>query len=77
MKRVLLAVALIGLGVGIAGADENDLTGGVFICHHDPDMVGTPPEDWCQHYIDSVVSNVFDLHKELTHLLQQSDPELC
>ena len=24
----------------------------------------------------SVVSNVFDLHKELTHLLWQSDPEL-
>jgi hypothetical protein len=54
MKRVLLAVALIGLGVGIAGADENDLTGGVFICHHDPNIVySVPPEGWCQHYVDN------------------------
>ncbi|MBD3235516.1 MAG: hypothetical protein GF330_02295 [Candidatus Eisenbacteria bacterium] len=53
MKRVLLAVALIGLGAGIAGADENDLTGGVFICHHDPDIVYSEPlEGWCQHYLD-------------------------
>jgi hypothetical protein len=37
----------------MAVADENDLSGGVFIAHHDPGIVFCEPlEGWCQHYID-------------------------
>lgn len=53
MKKVLLALALLGLGAGMACAQENDLSDGVFIAHHDPDIVySVPLEGWCQHYID-------------------------
>lgn len=38
-----------------AAADMHDLSGGVFICHHPPDLLYSdpaPPEGWCQHYLD-------------------------
>jgi hypothetical protein len=54
MKRVLLALALLGLGAGMASAQVTDLSGGVFIAHHDPNINMSPPlEGWCQHYIDN------------------------
>lgn len=53
MKRVLLTLALLGLGVGMASAQMDDLTGGVFIAHHDPAMVASVPEEgYCQQYLD-------------------------
>jgi hypothetical protein len=53
MKRVLLTLALLGLGVGMASAQVDDLTGGVFIAHHDPAMVASVPlEGYCQQYLD-------------------------
>jgi hypothetical protein len=52
MKNLLLAFVLLGVGAAVAPADENNLTDGVFICHHDPNLIGTPPYDWCQYYID-------------------------
>jgi hypothetical protein len=37
----------------MASAQVEDLTGGVFIAHHDPDIVySVPLEGWCQHYLD-------------------------
>lgn len=51
MKRVLLALALVGLGAGVAVADPNDLSDGVFIAHYPPGIVYTiDPTDWCATY---------------------------
>ena len=48
MKRVLLALALVGLMGGVAAADQYDLTGGVLILHAPPGLTyTTDPFDWC------------------------------
>jgi hypothetical protein len=45
----------------MAVADPDDLSGGVFIAHHDPNIVYcVPPEGWCQHYIDGYAINNCD-----------------
>ena len=56
MKRVLLALALAGLGVGIAHAQPSDLTGGVFITHYPPGSVYTNT-DWCAWYGQYAITN--------------------
>jgi hypothetical protein len=54
MKNLLLAFVLLGVGAAVASADENHLIGGIFICHHDPEIVYcVPMEGWCQYYIDN------------------------
>jgi hypothetical protein len=59
MKRVLLTLALLGLGVGMASAQQTDLTGGTFIAHHDPAMVASvPQEGYCQQYLDGFAIEV-------------------
>ena len=50
MKRVLLALALVGLGVGAAYPQVDNLTGGVFIFHSPPGLVYTDTEDYCATY---------------------------
>jgi hypothetical protein len=51
MKRVLLALALIGVAFGGANAQVTDLSGGVFIAHYVPEIVNSePPEGWCGQY---------------------------
>lgn len=50
MKRVLLALALAGLGVGAAYAQVDNLTNGVFIFHSPPGLVYTDTEDYCATY---------------------------
>ena len=49
MKRVLLALALVGMTAGAAMAqDPTDLSDGVFICHHPPGLMYTSdPFDYC------------------------------
>jgi hypothetical protein len=50
MKRVLLALALLGMTTGVAMADINDLSGGVFILHAPPGLaysVDPPTGGWC------------------------------
>jgi hypothetical protein len=52
MKRVLLALALLGLAVGNASADPSDLTGGVFIAHYEEAVTFTvDPTDWCAEIV--------------------------
>jgi hypothetical protein len=52
MKRVLLALALLGLGAGMACADPDDLSNGVFIAHHPVNMVASvPPAGYCAEYL--------------------------
>ncbi len=49
MRRVLLALALVGLVTGYGLADINDLSGGVMITHHPPGLVYTSdPTPWCE-----------------------------
>lgn len=51
MKRVLLALALIGLGAGLAYAQPDNLTNGVFLTHYPPGLVYTTDiSDWCAQY---------------------------
>jgi hypothetical protein len=50
MKRVLLALALIGLGAGAALAQPTNLAGGVFITHYPPGIVWSDAQDWCADY---------------------------
>jgi uncharacterized protein YceK len=54
MRRVLLVLALMGLTLGACGsivsADENDLSGGVFITHAPSDFVYSQGMDWCAEY---------------------------
>ena len=50
MKRVFLALALVGLGVGAAYPQVDNLTGGVFIFHSPPGLVYTDTEDYCATY---------------------------
>ncbi|MFC1572382.1 hypothetical protein ACFL6M_02175 [Candidatus Eisenbacteria bacterium] len=51
MKRVLLALALIGVAFGGANAQVTDLTGGVFIAHYVPEITNSePPDGWCGQY---------------------------
>jgi hypothetical protein len=58
MKRVLLALALIGLGAGIACAQPTNLAGGVFITHYPPGIVYTiDPTDWCATYGQFAISS--------------------
>jgi hypothetical protein len=51
MKRVLLALAVMGLVAGGAQAQlQTDLSGGVIMCHHPAGLSYTfdaPPEGWC------------------------------
>ena len=51
MKKVLLALVLLGLGTGVALANPNDLANGVFITHYPPGLLyTTDPTDWCARY---------------------------
>lgn len=55
MRRLLwiLAVAVFASGITAAGAGPSDLDDGVFICHYDPAMVASvPDEGYCQQYLD-------------------------
>jgi len=48
-------VALSLCGVATPSADENDLSGGVFICHFDPHCQPSgdpPPGGWCEYWLD-------------------------
>jgi hypothetical protein len=49
MKRVLLALALLGMVAG-AGADPNDLSGGVLITHAPANFIYSPGMNWCAEY---------------------------
>jgi len=49
MKRVLLALALAGLAVGVAHAQQDNLAEGVFITHYPPGSVYTNT-DQCEWY---------------------------
>ena len=52
MRNVLLGFGLILLSAGLAGADENDLSAGIFICHHDPEMIfSLRPSMYCEIYV--------------------------
>lgn len=56
MRRTILLCMGICLAVATAGADPNDLEGGVFIAHYPAAMEFSsdpPPEGWCQHYLDN------------------------
>jgi len=62
MKRVLLALALLGLAVGMASA-QHDLTDGVFIAHWNPAIAWSsdaPAEGWCQRYLNTGPITDFD-----------------
>jgi len=50
MKRVLLALALAGLWVGVAYAQPDILSDGVFIFHSPPGVIFTDTEDYCLNY---------------------------
>ena len=51
MKRVLLALALVGLGAGVVYATPNDLSNGVLITHYPPGLQYTTEfDDWCGLY---------------------------
>lgn len=56
MKRVLLALALAGLGVGIAHAQVSDLSNGVFITHYPPGSVYTN-SDQCAWYANYAITD--------------------
>lgn len=59
MKRVLLALALLGLGAGLAAAEYSaDLTDGVFIAHHPSNMsFSTPAIGWCAGYAPFAITS--------------------
>jgi hypothetical protein len=49
MRNALLTLVVFGLAVGGVGADENDLSNGVFIAHYAPSLVYTddiPHDEW-------------------------------
>ncbi len=60
MRESLVSLSLVGALMATLGcawpvhADENDLSGGVFIMHCPPDLVYTveSPEYWCERYWD-------------------------
>ena len=53
MRTVLFIGAAVCAVSAITAADENDLSGGVLICHHDPAIIPCPPfEGWCEEYLD-------------------------
>lgn len=57
MKRVLLALALAGLGVGVAYAQPDILTDGVFIFHSPPGLVYTSDiTDYCPVYAQYAIT---------------------
>ncbi|MBD3236803.1 MAG: hypothetical protein GF330_08875 [Candidatus Eisenbacteria bacterium] len=45
-----------------------DLTGGVFLCHHDPDVAfTTPPEGWCEAYLEEfAIEDPAEQHPSIT-----------
>jgi hypothetical protein len=52
MKRVLLALALLGLGVGMAYAQPTNLASGVFVAHQPPGIVYSAEwGSWCPNYV--------------------------
>ena len=53
MKRVLFALALLGLAMGSASADPANLFGGVLIAHHPDGLVYSAGEEWCARYMDT------------------------
>jgi hypothetical protein len=42
MRGIILIPAVLVVALGAVSADEHDLTGGVFICHYDPQITWTP-----------------------------------
>ncbi|MBD3236558.1 MAG: hypothetical protein GF330_07630, partial [Candidatus Eisenbacteria bacterium] len=57
--RRLLAPLWIACALSLCAAhgraDSDELTSGVFLCHHDPGIgYSVPPEGWCQHYLDEL-----------------------
>jgi hypothetical protein len=56
MKRVLLGLVLAGLAVGIAHAQPDNLTNGVFITHYPPGSVYTNT-DQCPWYLNYAISD--------------------
>ncbi|MBD3235514.1 MAG: hypothetical protein GF330_02285 [Candidatus Eisenbacteria bacterium] len=53
MRNVYLGIGLLVLLAGSAAADPEDLSSGVFICHHDPDIsYSPPPYPICETYLE-------------------------
>lgn len=56
MKTALILVAAFMFPSGLAAADPNDLRGGVFIAHFDPQVEWSDPlQGWCVEYLECCV----------------------
>ncbi len=50
MRRALIALAVLALAAGYAGADPTNLSNGALIIHHPTDLVFTDTVDWALEY---------------------------
>jgi hypothetical protein len=70
MRSTLLAFVVLGLAAGVVGADENDLSNGVFIAHHAPSLEYTldPPEGGWGEALQNSADAIDDCEDQLNRL---------
>ena len=73
MKRVLFALALLGMAVGGANADENDLFGGALITHYSPDYICS--DDPCGEFF--IYGPITHCQEQVTEIMTPDFLEVC